>query len=236
MQGFIAEFVGTFLLVLLGDGVVTSCSLDKSLWKGGGSVHICWGWAFAVMIPAFIVGKTSGAFLNPAVSIAFMVEGSLAPATAISYIVAEMLGGFCGALLVWLMFKKHFDITENPAAILGCFANPAGIPAFWFNVLSEVVCTFVLVFGIKGISNVVDIASGLNYLFVWAIIAACGFCLGGATGYTMNPARDIPPRFAHMILPIPHKGTSNWTMGLVNLIGPIVGGIIAVLVFNAIPW
>ncbi|WMJ83343.1 MIP/aquaporin family protein [Oscillospiraceae bacterium LTW-04] len=238
MLPYIAEFLGTGLLILLGDGVVANVTLTKSGMKGAGAVQITFAWGLAVLLPAFIFGAASGAHLNPAVTIAVAINGGLAWGMVPGYIISQMLGAFSGAVLVYLLFKDHFDATENPGTILGCFSTGPSIPNTARNLLSEVVGTFVLVFAILGVGNVVGASNvGLNYLLVFGIIVSVGMSLGGLTGYAINPARDLGPRIAHAMLPIKNKGGSNFSYGLVvPVVGPIVGGIIAVLLFQAIPW
>ncbi|HWP51204.1 MAG TPA: MIP/aquaporin family protein [Clostridia bacterium] len=238
MLPFIAEFIGTTILIILGDGVVANVSLTKSGMKGAGSIQITFAWGLAVLLPAFIFGAASGAHFNPAVTIAMALSGGLAWGLVPGYIIAQMLGGFCGGIIVYLLFKDHFDATENPGTVLGCFATSPSIPNAPRNFLSEMIGTFVLVFAILGIGNVTGAGSvGLNYLLVFGIIVSVGMSLGGLTGYAINPARDLGPRLAHAVLPIKNKGDSNFSYGLVvPVFGPIAGGILAVFLFNAIPW
>ncbi|MDO5411282.1 MAG: MIP/aquaporin family protein [Lachnospiraceae bacterium] len=231
---YIAEFVGTALLILLGDGVVANVTLNKSGMKGAGSIQITFAWGLAVMIPAFIFGAASGASFNPALTIALAVEGSFAWSMVPGYILAQFAGGFVGACLVWALFKEQFDATEAPAAKLGVFSTSPSVPNMPLNILSEAVGTFVLVFAIKGISQVGDFAPGFNYILVFGIIVSIGMSLGGLTGYAINPARDLGPRLAHAVLPIKGKGSSNWGYAPVVIIGPILGGIAAVLLYGAI--
>lgn len=238
MLPFIAEFIGTALLILLGDGVVANVTLTKSGMKGAGSIQITFAWGLAVLLPAFIFGAASGAHFNPAVTIAMAMNGGLAWGLVPGYIIAQMLGAFCGAVIVYLLFKDHFDATENPGTVLGVFSTGPSVPNTARNILSELVGTFVLIFAILGIGNVTGAGTvGLNYLLVFGIIVSIGMSLGGLTGYAINPARDLGPRLAHAVLPIKNKGSSNFSYGLiVPIFGPIAGGILAVLLFNAIPW
>lgn len=223
---FLAEFVGTFMLILLGDGVVANVTLNKSGMKGAGSIQITLAWGLAVMVPAFIFGAASGAHFNPALTIALAVDGSLAWAEVPVYIIGQFLGAFIGACLVYLMFKDQFDATDDPGTKLGVFSCGPSVPNMPLNFLAEIVATFVLVFAIKGIPTAAD---GLSNLFVFGIIVSIGMSLGGLTGYALNPARDIGPRMAHAVLPIKGKGDSNWGYAVVTLFGPIVGAILAVL-------
>ncbi|MEF9939209.1 MAG: MIP/aquaporin family protein [Clostridium sp.] len=237
MLPYIAEFLGTMLLILLGDGVVANVTLNKSGMKGAGSIQITFAWGLAVMVPAFIFGAASGAHFNPALTIALAVDGSMSWSLVPGYIIAQFAGAFVGACLVYIMFKGQFDETPDAKTKLGVFATGPAIDNRMLNMLSEAIGTFVLVFAIKGIGNVVGAGTvGLNYFFVFGIIVSIGMSLGGLTGYAINPARDLGPRLAHALLPIKGKGDSNWGYGIVTLIGPIVGAIVAVLLYAAIPW
>ncbi|KEZ89566.1 MULTISPECIES: MIP/aquaporin family protein [Clostridia] len=236
MLPYIAEFIGTMILILLGDGVVANVTLNKSGMKGAGSIQITFAWGLAVLIPAFIFGAASGAHFNPALTIALAVDGSMAWSLVPGYIVAQFAGAFCGAVLVYLLFKDQFDATESAATKLGVFSTGPSIPNMGRNILSEAIGTFVLVFSIKGISQVSGIATGLDKLLVFGIIVSVGMSLGGLTGYAINPARDLGPRIAHSVLPIKDKGDSNWGYAPVVIIGPVIGAIAAVLLYQAIPW
>ena len=237
MLPYIAEFLGTMLLILLGDGVVANVTLNKSGMKGAGSIQITFAWGLAVMVPAFIFGAASGASFNPALTLALAMDGSFDWALVPGYIIAQFAGAFVGACLVYILFKEQFDATDDPGAKLGVFSTGPSVPNLPLNILSEAIGTFVLVFAIKGTGNVAGLGDmGLNYIFVFAIIVSVGMSLGGLTGYAINPARDLGPRLAHAVLPIKGKGDSNWSYGVVTLVGPIVGAIVAVLVYGAIPW
>ena len=234
MTAYIAEFVGTAMLILLGCGVVANVNLNKSGMKGGGSIQITLAWGLAVMVPAFIFGEASGASFNPALTIALAVEGTFPWAQVPGYVIAQFAGAFVGACLVYVLFKEQFDATENPGSKLGVFATGPSVPNLPLNILSEAVGTFVLVFAIKGIGNVSGLATGLDKIFVFGIIVSIGMSLGGLTGYAINPARDLGPRLAHAILPIKGKGSSNWGYGIVTLVGPILGALAAVGLYNLI--
>lgn len=225
---FLAEFFGTMLLILLGDGVVANVTLNKSGMKGAGSIQITLAWGLAVMVPAFIFGAASGAHFNPALTIALAVDGSLPWAEVPIYIIGQFAGAIFGACIVYLMFKDQFDATDDPGTKLGVFSTGPSVPNLPLNIFCEAVATFVLVFAIKGIPTVAD---GVSNLFVFGIIVSIGMSLGGLTGYALNPARDIGPRIAHAFLPIKGKGDSNWGYAIVPLVGPIIGAIVAVLLF-----
>lgn len=236
MLPYIAEFLGTMMLIILGDGVVANVNLNKSGMKGGGSVQITFAWGLAVMVPAFIFGAASGASFNPALTLALAIEGTFDWALVPGYIIAQFAGAFVGGCVVWLLFKDQFDATTDPGTKLGVFCTGPSIPDLPLNILSEAVGTFILVFAIKGIANVPGIAGGFDKFLVFGIIVSIGMSLGGLTGYAINPARDLGPRLAHAVLPIKGKGSSNWGYGIVPLVGPIIGAIAAVLLYNAIPW
>lgn len=223
---FLAEFFGTMLLIILGDGVVANVTLNKSGMKGAGSIQITLAWGLAVMVPAFIFGAASGASFNPALTIALAVDGSQPWAEVPVYIAAQFAGAIVGACIVYLMFKDQFDATDDPGTKLGVFSTGPSVPNLPLNIFCEAVATFVLVFAIKGIPAVAD---GISNLFVFGIIVSIGMSLGGLTGYALNPARDIGPRIAHAFLPIKGKGDSNWGYAIVPLVGPIIGAIVAVL-------
>lgn len=236
MLPYIAEFLGTMMLIILGDGVVANVTLNKSGMKGAGSIQITFAWGLAVMIPAFIFGAASGASFNPALTLALAIDGSFAWALVPGYIVAQFAGAFVGAILVYLLFKDQFDATESAGTKLGVFSTGPSVPNMGRNILSEAIGTFILVFAIKGISQVSGIPAGLDKFLVFGIIVSVGMSLGGLTGYAINPARDLGPRLAHAILPIKGKGDSNWGYAPVVIIGPIVGAVAAVLLYQAIPW
>ncbi|WP_277668437.1 MIP/aquaporin family protein [Caproiciproducens galactitolivorans] len=238
MLPYLAEFLGTALLVLLGDGCCCNVSLTKSGQKGAGTVQTGIGWGLAVMVPACIFGAASGASFNPALTISLAAIGKFDWAMVPGYVVAQMLGGFVGAILVYITFKDHFDATEDGPTKRGVFCTGPSIRNIGRNIFQEAVATFVLVFALLGFGNVKGAAdAGVNYFFVWGIIAACGMCLGGLTGYAMNPARDLGPRIAHAILPIKDKADSDFSYGLVvPVFGPIIGGLVAAFLFAAIPW
>jgi len=233
---YLAEFLGTMILILLGDGVVANVNLDKSGMKGGGSVQVSFAWGFAVMIPAFIFGAASGAHFNPAITFALAADGSLPWDFVPGYVIAQFAGAFTGAVLVYLLFKDQLDATESQATKRGVFCTSPAIPNTGRNFLSEAVGTFVLTFAIKGIGQAGAVPAGVNNFLVFAIIVSIGMSLGGLTGYAINPARDLGPRLAHAVLPIKDKGSSNWKYAPIVLFGPLVGALAAVLLYSAIPW
>ncbi|MCK0535121.1 MULTISPECIES: MIP/aquaporin family protein [unclassified Anaerobiospirillum] len=236
MLPYIGEFVGTALLILLGTGVVANVILKKSNMNGGGVVVITIAWGLAVMIPAYIFGAASGAHFNPALTVALAVNGTFPWEMVPGYFVAQMAGGFLGGVLTHTLFKDHLDAEEDAKTKLGVFCTAPSIPNYFRNSMSEIIGTFVLVFAILGIAQVDGIATGLDKIFVFGIIVSIGMSLGGLTGYAINPARDMGPRLAHFVMPIKGKGDSNFRYAMVPFLAPYVGGILAVLVYNAIPW
>ena len=236
MLPYIAEFIGTMMLIILGDGVVANVTLNKSGMKGAGSIQITLAWGLAVMVPAFIFGAASGAHFNPALTLALAVDGSLAWSLVPGYIIAQFAGAIVGAVIVYLMFKDQFDATEDPGTKLGVFSTGPSIPNIPRNIFCEAIATFILVFAIKGIAQVTGIAGGLSNFLVFGIIVSIGMSLGGLTGYALNPARDIGPRIAHALLPIKGKGSSNWGYAIVPLLGPVLGALAAVGLYAIIPW
>ncbi len=233
MSTFLAEIVGTAILVLLGDGVVAGCLLAKSKSQNAGWIVITLAWGLAVSMGVYAVGNISGAHLNPAVTIGLAVIGSFPWSGVLPYIAAQMIGAFIGAVLVWLAYLPHWKETEDQAAKLGIFATGPAIRNPAANFLTEVIGTFVLLFGILFIGRN-EIAPGLAPLAIGLLIVVIGMSLGGSTGYAINPARDLGPRIAHAILPIAGKGGSDWGYSWIPVVGPIVGGILGALAFKAI--
>lgn len=234
MSHLMAEFLGTMILILLGDGVVANVLLNKSKGQNSGWIVITTGWALAVMLPAFIFGGISGAHFNPALTIGLAVIGKFPMAEVPGYIVAQMLGGIVGGVLVWLMYLPHWKETEDQGAKLGIFCTGPAIRSYGANFLAEVIATFLLVFAILGIGTVQNVAIGLPTFAVGGLIWALGLSLGGPTGYALNPARDLGPRIAHAILPIAGKGDSDWAYSWVPVVAPVVGSVLAALAFVAL--
>lgn len=235
----IAEFVGTALLLLLGNGVNANVSLNKTYGNSSGWVVIAFGWAIAVFVGVYVCASLGGdGHLNPAVTIADAIktkDWSKAP----WYIAAQMLGAMTGASLAWLSYRSHFNETNDANAMLGVFCNAPAIPNTFNNLMSEIIGTFALVFGAFSISgakiNEVGISLGaLNALPVALLVLGIGLSLGGTTGYAINPARDLGPRIVHFILPIKNKRDSNWGYSWIPVVGPVIGAVIAALVFKMI--
>jgi len=232
---FIFEFIGTLVLVLLGDGVCAAVTLNKSKAQGAGWIVITLGWGFAVMAGVLIAGPASGAHLNPAVTLGLALAGTFDWSLVLGYIVAQMLGGFLGAVLVWLFYKDHYKATKDqPDAMLGTFCTMPAIRNGWRNFFCEVVATCLLVFiilalGTKG--NTPVGAGSLGAFPVTCVIMSIGMSLGATTGYALNPARDLSPRLAHAVLPIEGKGASGWWYAWVPVCGPMVGAALAAGLF-----
>ncbi|MDO4900763.1 MIP/aquaporin family protein [Actinomyces sp.] len=231
-QIFLSEFFGTFILILFGAGVCAAVNLPKSKAQASGWIVIAFGWGLAVFMGVYAAYATGG-HLNPAVTIGKAIAGQdLAeniPATAANigvYIIAQFLGAFAGAVGAWLAYKKHFDEQGPADAKLACFSTGPGIRAYGWNVVTEAIGTFTLVAWVlySGKSP-----SELGPLAVAFVIVAIGLSLGGPTGYAINPARDLGPRVAHAVLPIPGKGSSDWAYSWVPVVGPMIGAVVAAL-------
>jgi len=229
---FFGEFMGTLVLVLLGDGVVAGVLLKRSKAEGAGWIVITTGWAFAVMAGVFtsIACGSSDAHLNPAVTLGSAVSSGQF-AKVVPYIAAQLLGAVCGATLVWLHYLPHWKETQQADLKLACFCTAPAIRKFAANLMSEILATFVLVLGLGAIFSksiaAGGLASGLGPLLVGALVWGIGLSLGGPTGYAINPARDFGPRLAHAFLPIAGKGTSDWSYAIVPVVGPLIGGALA---------
>lgn len=229
----LGEVIGTALLILLGNGVVAGVVLDKSKSKDAGWIVITIGWGLAVAMAAFIGGLLGPAHLNPAVSIAMAYAGNLPWGSVLPYIGAQFLGAFIGSILVYAMYKDHYDATEDTGAVLATFSTGPAIRNTVTNTISEAIGTFVLVLALLAFGNY-DMPAGLATLTVGALIVSLGVSLGGPTGYALNPARDLGPRIMHAILPLKHKGNSDWSYALVPVLGPIIGGLLAAVFYGLV--
>lgn len=237
----VLEFLGTLVLVLLGDGVCAACTLNKSKAQGAGWIVVTLGWGFAVMAGVFIAGPYTGAHLNPAVTLGLALAGQFPWGEVLPYVAAQMLGGFAGAVVMYAFYTDHFAASaDNPDGMLGCFCTMPAIEHKTVNFFSEMVATFLLVFlilalGTRGnIANVGGTPAGLGGVGafpVTAVIMSLGMSLGGTTGYAMNPARDLSPRLAHALLPIAGKRDSGWGYSWVPVAGPLVGAALAAAVY-----
>jgi glycerol uptake facilitator protein len=231
MNPYLAEFVGTAILILFGDGVVANVLLGKSKGQGGGWIVITTGWGLAVTMAVYAVGAISGAHINPAVTIALASVGKFAPAKVAGYIVAQITGAMFGALLVWLAYLPHWKETSDQGAKLAVFCTGPAIRSTFSNLLCEIIGTATLVFGVLSVPSSANLsgpgwATGFGPLIVGLLVFAIGLSLGGPTGYAINPARDLGPRLAHAILPIAGKGGSDWRYAWIPIVGPIIGGVL----------
>jgi glycerol uptake facilitator len=240
MSPLLAEMLGTAILVILGDGVVANVVLNRTKGQNGGWIVITAGWGLAVAIAVYCVGSISGAHLNPAVTIGLAAIGTFPWAKVPGYVIAQVVGGFLGAIVVWLTYLPHWAETPDPAAKLSVFCTAPAIRRPLANMITEIVGTLMLVLGILAVLSPANLTQGSEWsrgfgpalvgLIVWSI----GLSLGGPTGYAINPARDLGPRIAHAVLPIPGKGDSDWGYALVPIVGPIIGGILGALCYNLI--
>jgi glycerol uptake facilitator protein len=230
MTQIFSEFLGTMILILLGDGVCAAVNLKKSKAEASGWIVIAFGWAMAVTMAVYISGFMGPAHLNPAVTIAMAMAGNFAWNLVVPFIIAQVLGALVGAFLVWLAYLPHWNQTEDQGAVLGTFATGPAIRNYPANMITEVIGTFVLVLGLLSFSQN-TITDGLTPLIVGALILAIGLSLGGPTGYAINPARDFGPRLAHQLLPIATKGDSDWAYSWVPIVGPVIGAAIAAGVY-----
>ena len=238
MSPFLAELVGTMLLITLGDGVVANVVLDKTKGHGSGWIVITTGWALAVTVGVYAVNAISGAHLNPAVTIGLAAIGKFSWALVPGYVAAQMIGAFLGAVIVWLAYLPHWAATPDQGGKLAVFATGPAIRRPLANLLTEIIGTAVLVLGVLAILRPENLVPNSGFekgfapflvgLLVWSI----GLSLGGPTGYAINPARDLGPRLAHALLPIVGKGGSDWGYAWVPVVGPIIGGVLGAMAFN----
>ena len=241
MSPLLAEVIGTMILIVLGDGVVANVVLHRTKGYNSGWIVITTGWALGVTIAVYSVGSISGAHLNPAVTIGLATIGKFPWASVPTYIAAQIVGGFLGGVLVWLTYLPHWAATSDPAAKLAVFSTGPAIRNPITNILSEVIGTFVLVLALLAVlspANLLpgsDLAKGIGPLLVGVIVWAIGLSLGGQTGYAINPARDLGPRIAHALLPIPGKGSSDWGYSWVPIFGPVIGGVLGAI-FYKVMW
>ena len=235
VEKFLAEVLGTGALILLGDGVVAGVLLARSKAQNSGWIVITTGWAFAVFVGVIIAGPISGAHLNPAVTLALAINGATPWAEVPVYWAGEMLGAFIGAVLVYLHYYPHWAETEDADLKLAVYSTGPAIRSTTWNMVSEVIGTFVLVFVIFAFANNKGPAEGLaslGALPVAFLVLVIGLSLGGTTGYAINPARDLGPRIAHFLLPIPGKRDSDWGYSWIPVVGPLIGGALAAVVYN----
>ncbi len=241
MNEIIAEFIGTFLLVLLGNGVVANVVLNDTKGHNSGWIVISLGWGLGVFVGVAVAGPVSGAHINPAVTLGLAVAGLFPWLKVIPFMVAQMAGAMTGAFTVWLFYRHHFNRTADPVAKLSCFCTVPAIRKTGNNFLSELIGTFVLIFVILYISEPSVAVEGeaevkmglgsLGALPVALLVTAIGLSLGGTTGYAINPARDLGPRFMHALLPMANKGDSDWSYAWIPVHGPFAGALVAAILY-----
>ncbi len=230
MTPFVGEIIGTMILILLGDGVVANVLLNKSKGQNSGWIVITTGWALAVAVAVYAVGRISGAHINPAVTVGLAAVGKFPWNQVPIYIVGQFIGAFIGAVLVWLAYLPHWGETENKAYKLAVFSTAPNVRNYPLNLITEIIGTATLVLGVLAILGN-KLADGLAPLLIGFLVWGIGLSLGGPTGYAINPARDLGPRIAHAVLPIPDKGDSDWAYSWVPVVGPIIGGVIGAVVY-----
>jgi len=233
MSPFAAELVGTLFLFVLGGGVVAGTILSKTKASGSGWIVITLGWGFAVAFPVYAVGGISGAHLNPAVTLGLAVAGDFPWQQVPAYVAAQLLGAFLGATFVWVYYLPHWKETPDAGTKLAVFATGPAVRKTWSNLVSEMLGTAVLLFGLQAI-GAHRFTEGLNPLIVGFLIVSIGLSLGATTGYAINPARDFGPRLAHAVLPIVGKGSSDWPYAWIPVVGPCLGGVLGALTYKAL--
>ncbi|HKK11720.1 MAG TPA: MIP/aquaporin family protein [Flavobacteriaceae bacterium] len=240
MTPFIAELLGTFLLILLGNGAVANVVLNGTKGHNSGWIVITTGWALGVYAGVLVAGPYSGAHINPAVTVSLAIAGVFKWSLVPTYILAQFLGAMLGAFMVWAIYRDHYKITDDKNGIMATFCTAPAIRNLPVNILSEVIGTFVLLFAVFYIvspelhiehQNVKFGLGSLGALPVALIVWVIGLCLGGTTGYAINPARDLGPRIVHTLLPIKNKRDSDWSYSWVPVLGPIIGGSIAAMLY-----
>jgi len=231
----ISEIIGTMFLILLGDGVVANVLLGKTKGNSSGWIVITTAWAMAVYVGVYTSVATGGSgHLNPAVTIGLAVNGAVAWGDTIWYFIGEFVGAFLGAILVWLSYYKHWAETPDPGLKLAVFCTAPAIRNYAWNLVTEIIGTFALMFGVFAIAGGADPGAVLGAIPVAFLVWVIGLALGGPTGYAINPARDLGPRIIHAILPIPGKGGSDWGYSWVPVIGPVIGAVLAALLWGAL--
>lgn len=234
MTPFIAELVGTTVLITLGLSVVANVALDKTKGQNAGLIVVGFAWAIAVFVGVFISADISGAHLNPAVTIALAVAGKFEWGLVPGYILAQFLGAFSGAVLTWLTYKGHFDASKDPASILGVFSTGPAIRNPMQNLMTEAIASFIFMLAVFFIQAGEVKLGSIDALPVALLVLGIGLSMGGPTGYAINPARDLGPRIMHALLPIPHKGSSDWKYAFIPVVGPVLGAVLAAYLYMAL--
>jgi glycerol uptake facilitator protein len=231
MSAFFAELIGTAIIIIFGGGVVANVLLNKTKGNNSGWIVISFGWAVGVFTGVLISAPYSGAHLNPAVTVALAIAHKFPTEMVSSYILAQMLGAMAGALIVWLAYNQHFQATDDADLKLAVFCTAPNIRGYGYNVLTETIATFVLIIAVLYMATPEVGLGSLNALPVALVVLGLGLSLGGPTGYAINPARDLGPRFMHFLLPINGKRNSDWSYFWVPIIGPLLGGCLAALLY-----
>lgn len=234
MTPFFGEFIGTGLIIILGQGVVSNVLLQKSKGYNSGWIVISFGWAMGVFVGVYCSAAASKAHLNPAVTVAFAVLGKIGWKLVPVYLAAQLLGAMAGSLIAWLCFRPHFDVTTDANAKLAVFSTMPAIRSYGNNLITEAIATFVLILGVLFIAAPTSSLGALDALPVSLLVLGIGLGPGGPTGYAINPARDLGPRIMHALLPIPGKRDSDWAYSWVPVVGPLLGSLLAVLVFKLV--
>lgn len=235
MSPFIGEFIGTALLIIMGAGVVANVVLSKTKGQNSGWIVITFGWAMAVFLGVYASNKLGGSgHLNPAVTIGLAVFGDFDPSLVGTYLAAQFSGAFTGAVVAWLAYRQHFDETADKDLKLAVFSTAPAIRNPLYNLFTEIIGTFILLFGALNISKSASTMGALDALPVALLVLGIGLSLGGPTGYAINPARDLGPRIAHFVLPIKGKRDSDWSYAWVPVVGPIIGGLLAAALFKLV--
>jgi len=231
MNAFFAEFFGTAMIIVFGGGVVSNVLLSKTKGHNSGWIVICFGWAVGVFTGVLIAAPVSGAHLNPAVTLALVISHKFSISLMPLYVCAQLLGAMFGAGLVWLAYKKHFDATDDGDSKLAVFCTAPNIRSYWYNIITEVIGTYILALAVLYMAEPEVGLGALNALPVALVVLGLGLSLGGPTGYAINPARDLGPRIMHFLLPIPRKRNSDWSYSWVPVLGPMTGAALAALMF-----
>lgn len=234
MQIFIGELIGTAILIILGNGVVANVVLDKTKGQNSGWIVISFGWAIAVFTGVFIASKASGAHLNPAVTLGFAYLKKISWTLVPQYIAGQFAGAMAGSFIVWLAYHQHFKHTESKSGKLAVFCTHPAIKSPVHNLITEIIGTFVLVFGVLYIASPSNSLGSLDALPVALLVLGIGLSLGGPTGYAINPARDLGPRIMHALLPIHEKGDSDWSYSWIPVVGPLIGGLLAAMLYGVL--
>jgi glycerol uptake facilitator protein len=231
MSPYLAEFLGTMLLITMGNGVVAGVVLRGTKSENSGWLTIVLGWGLAVTMAIYAVGRISNAHLNPAITLALFVNGDFPGSQVLGYMVAQFAGAFAGSVLIWIFYMSHWSVTESASAKLAVFSTGPAIRSSVVNFFCEMVATMILVLAILfiGANKFTD---GLNPLVIGGLIVSIGLSLGGTTGFAINPARDLSPRIAHFLLPIPGKGTSDWSYAWIPVLAPFAGGLLGSWIFK----